>query len=152
MRFIIALLLSAFVSGCATSVKVNNTDHYKDIERMEAIEVEVEEYPNVEASVVKHNGESLATFNKTEFDKLRELRAKANKNAETLTAVIAVNNALITERNILLEAAKGEERRANSLERDYARAEEKLRYEEQKNLVETSIYKVIIIGLIGVAL
>lgn len=149
---LLILVSVLFVSGCATSVKVNDTDHYKDIKRMDAVEVTVEEYPEPVASTVKHNGESLATFNKTEFDKLRDMRSKANKNAEMLKAVVDINNALVAERNILLDAAKGEERRANSLERDYARAEEKLRHEEQMNLVETTIYKIIIIGLIGVAL
>lgn len=147
MKLLFIALCFLFV-GCATPIQVNDTDYFGKIEKVDTIHIKVEEYPKPQVKAIVHEGTEYAALTKTELDKLREYKAKAMKNAESLEAVLDVTNAVIVERNLLLDAAKAQERRANMLERDYARSEEKLRQTEQTDLIEDSIYKVIILGLV----
>lgn len=144
------ILVFAFICvGCTTQVVVHDTAYFDSLKATPPLAVSVEELSSPQAIVVKaDDGKEYAAFTKTEFDKLRQFKANAKTNAEKLQAVTDATNAIIAERNAILAASKAMERRANMLERDYARTEEKLRVQEQNDLIEDTIYKIIILGLV----
>jgi hypothetical protein len=143
------LLITALLlcTGCATKIDVRETDYFGKIEQLQQLDVSVEELPKPQVVAITHSGVDYAALTKTELDVLREYKAKSVKNAQALEAVLNASNAIVLERNLLLDAAKAQERRANMLERDYARAEEKLRQEERARLIEGFVYKIVIVGL-----
>lgn len=146
MRILLVLTLLLCV-GCTTTIDVRETDYFDKVERLDQLDVSVEELPKPQVVPITHNGVEYAALTKTELDVLREYKAKSVKNAKTLEAVLNASNAIVVERNLLLDAAKAQERRANMLERDYARVEEKLRQEERTRLIEGFVYKIVIVGL-----
>lgn len=144
MKYLFVLCV-VLLTGCATELQVKPTNHYSDIKSMDPIHVTVETYPETKAIVVPYNGHTVAAFEKDDFDKLREFKDKANKNAQVLTATIDASNALVTQNNALLNMAKAEERRANDLEQDLSRTETQLRNEEKSKLWDSLFYKIIIV-------
>lgn len=148
-RTLLLLGMIIFCVGCSTTgPQIEPTDHFNAIEPMEGPAIVVETLPKVNAIVVHKDGVDYPAFTLSEFDKLREYKAKSEKNTEVLRQIIDINKSLIVERNLLLEAAKAEERRANNIERDYLRTEEKLRHVETMNMIETNIQRLLIIGLV----
>lgn len=149
MRSLVLLLVVLLVTGCSTSVPAPVTSNYANIPSLNQVKLEPSQAQFPKARIVTENGIEYMAFTAEEGDQILAYRNASKNNREALTAMVGAHNEVVAERNILVQALKLEEAQKNSLARAYAEAENGRRQEQQTRIIETTIYKalLIIIGL-----
>jgi hypothetical protein len=126
-------------------------DYTGSVEVLEVPTLVVGEIPaSPAARMVEVDGKQLAAFDLEGINALKAMREQARKNTDLLHEMTAANKLLIEERNSLLELAKEIERRSNQLAEEWANSEERKRKAEDLRVIERTVYQ--IIALIGLAL
>lgn len=146
--FILAILLS-LVTGCASQVQPPVTDDYRDIPALQQVKLEPSVVAFPKARVVTENGIDYMAFTAEEGDQILAYRNASKNNRDALEHMVAAHNNNVSERNLMVQALKLEEARKNAMAEAYAEAENGRRYEQQTRIIETTIYKalLVIIGL-----
>lgn len=148
-----SLILASIViiSGCASTVEPPVTANYADLESTPHVSLKPAVLKFPKAKVVTENGVEYVAFTVEDSDKIIEYRQASKNNRDALVAMVGAHNEVIAERNILVDTLKLEEARKNYMAERYADAENGRRYEQRENLIETSIYKalLVIIGLVA---
>lgn len=149
MRLLILLMLSV-LAGCASDLKAPTTDNYRDVPVLRQVKIDpvVETFPRARV-IESAEGIEYMAFNAGEGDQILAYRNASKANREALTHLVAAHNDVIAERNILVSTLKLEEARKNAMAEAYAEAESGRRQEQQTRIIETTIYKalLVIIGL-----
>lgn len=115
MKYLSVLLVLA-LAGCASVPAPDKLDVMSDIERMEKMEITVEDIPaSPEMKRIEQDGQVYGGFDLEGLDDLLFMRRVARQNTEMLRHMIAANDALVEERNHILDMAIELERVANSL-------------------------------------
>lgn len=143
---LVALML---LGGCVAQVKPPVTDDYRDIPALQQVKLEPSVSAFPKARVVTENGVDYMAFTAEEGDQILAYRNASKNNREALEHMVAAHNNTVMERNLMVQALKMEEARKNAMAEAYAEAENGRRYEQQTRIIETTIYKalLVIIGL-----
>lgn len=147
---IIFLMLFLTVTGCASKLEAPVTSNYSDLPMLTQVKVEPATAVFPKARVVQENGIEYMAFTADEGDQILAYRNASKNNREALGHMVAAHNNIVAERNLLASALQLEESRKNAMAQAYADAENGRRYEQQTRVIETSIYKVLLL-LIGAA-
>jgi hypothetical protein len=144
------LLCVLFLAGCAGTVKPPVTDNYSALTATPQIQLtpSVAEFPK--ARVVTAGGIQYMAFTAEEGDKILAYRNASKNNREALGHIVGALNNTLAERNIMVETLKLEEARKNAMAEAYAEAENGRRYEQQTRLIETTLYKALLV-ILGIA-
>ena len=152
------ITLSLLLIGCgSTTVKPPTIHHTAELEQLSVPIINVEPLPKspvaVPVTIVTEEGSiSGAGFTLEGMQELKQLRTVAKKNTAILAELVAGNKALIAERNAIVMIAREEERRANVLAEEWARAEEGRRHEEKMRVIERWFYQALFVLGVIVAL
>lgn len=144
---IVALL---FISGCTGQVKPEITDNYGSIQELQMVKVNPSVVSFPKARIVSENGQSYMAFNAEESDQILAYRNASKNNKDSLEHMVNAHNNIAAERNLMVQALKLEEKRKNAMAESYAESENGRRYEQQTRIIETSIYKALLV-IIGIA-
>lgn len=144
------LMLFALLVGCSGNVKPPVTSNYDDVPALQQIKLEPSTAAFPKARVVTEQGTEYMAFTAAEGDQILAYRNASKNNREALEHMVAAHNNVITERNLMVDALKLEEARKNAMAEAYAEAENGRRYEQTTRIIETSIYKAILV-IIGIA-
>lgn len=149
MRSLVLLLVVLLVTGCSTSVPAPVTNNYSGLPMLTQVKVEPATAVFPKARVVQENGIEYMAFTVEEGDQILAYRNASKNNREALEHMVAAHNNTVMERNLMVQALKLEEARKNAMAEAYAEAENGRRQEQQTRIIETTIYKalLIIIGL-----
>ena len=146
--FIFAFVL--LLAGCAGEVKPPVTDNYQSVPALKQIKVDPSVAAFPKAQVVTEHGIEYMAFTAEEGDQILAYRNANKNNQEALAHVVSAYNSGVAERNTMVDLLKLEEARKNAMARAYAEAENGRRYEQQTRIIETSIYKALLV-IIGIA-
>lgn len=147
---VLLLLLILTVTGCASKLEAPVTSNYSDLPMLTQVKVDPAVAAFPKARVVQENGVEYMAFTAEEGDQILAYRNASKNNREALGHMVAAHNNIVAERNLLASALQLEESRKNAMAQAYADAENGRRYEQQTRLIETSIYKALLIVL-GIA-
>lgn len=102
--------------------------------------------------VIEHKGVEYAAVDKAGMVAVLEAFQKGEFNAKQLEALNRLNAALVDERNSILKLAQDEEVRGNKLRADLQTADQRLEDQHMQYVIDTTILKLISLGLLVVAL
>lgn len=144
------ILIAVFLTGCASTVEPTVTSNYAVLKEQPQLELSpaVAEFPK--AVVVQSAGVSYMAFTAKDGDQILAYREASKANKEALINIVNAHNETIAERNLLVTALKLEEASKNNIAVRYAEAENGRRYEQRERVIETSIYKALLV-VIGIA-
>lgn len=145
----ILFLLLFMLTGCASTVSPNITSNYAGLKQATPITVTPSFAVFPKARVVESDGVKYMGFTAVEGDQILEYRNASKNNREALSLLVAAVNDNVAERNLLVLSLQLEEARKNEMAIKYADAENGRRYEQRERVIETTVYKAIlvIIGL-----
>lgn len=148
MRKLLFLLLPIVV-GCST-VEHNPIDYTSTLEQRPLLDVEIRPLPTSPyMRKVVVDGDSYGALSLEDIDKLIELREQARLNTELAVELVGLSDALIAERNSLVELSVELERLVNSLLEHDARETSK----QNRMVIIHNIERIINqIALIGISL
>lgn len=147
---VILLLLFFTITGCAAKLEAPVTSNYSDLPMLTQVKVDPATAVFPKARVVQEAGIEYMAFTAEEGDQILAYRNASKNNREALGHMVAAHNNIVAERNLLASALQLEESRKNAMAQAYADAENGRRYEQQTRVIETSIYKILLL-LIGAA-
>lgn len=149
MRILLFVLLLV-LGGCASTVQPPVANNYSNLTTTPAIKLDapVAEFPK--AQTVTENGVEYVAFTVEDSDKILAYRQNTKNTRDALNNLVLAHNETISERNLLVRALQLEESRGNMLAQQYAEAENGRRHEQTTRIIETSIYKTLLV-IIGVA-
>ncbi len=102
--------------------------------------------------VIEYQGVEYAAVDKVGMVAVLEAFQKGEFNAKQLYALNRLNAALVDERNSILKLAQDEEVRGNKLRADLQTADQRLEDQHMQYVIDTTILKLISLGLLVVAL
>jgi PBP1b-binding outer membrane lipoprotein LpoB len=153
MRIITVLFVIVLMAGCSSnSVKPLTTNHTDSLTMMEMPTISAEPLaPKPDAVVIidPTTQEEVVAFSPEGIDALMLMRKQATKNIELVEALGTTLQAIVQERNALVNMAKEQERRSNAMAQSHAHTEEKLRREEKMRSLEKFGYQILL--LLGLA-
>lgn len=154
MKGIALAVLVLALSGCARyNIEPPTTDYTSTFEPMEMPEFTVAEIPeSPPAKSVNIDGETHGAFDKEGMDALLLMRERARNNTEMLKEMMSATQAIVDERNNLLELAIEIEKRSNRLAEEWADTEEQRRKSEDIRTLERGFYQMLTIIGIGILL
>jgi len=150
MKTFLVMFCLLLLVGCASKMEAPVTDNYSNLPVMQQIKVTPSVAAFPKAKVVQENGVEYMAFTAEEGDQILAYRNASKNNREALEHVVAAHNNSVAERNLLASALQLEESRKNAMAQAYADAENGRRYEQQTRLIETAVYKVLLL-VIGAA-
>jgi len=152
MRLFLCALLLAVPSGCARyEIEPPLISYASTLESVTPLQIEAEELPKrPTVRLLAVQGTNWAAFSPEGMIALAEFVDVAERNTDVLHEVLLANNSLIEERNNLVILAKEIQKRSNALAVEWANTEEQKRKAEDLRTIETTVYRVLI--LIGLSL
>jgi len=135
MKFFAVVLLCIASIGCARyDVKPPLINHTASLAELKPSTLNAEELPDRPVSMAE----------------VSNFVSVAERNTEVLIEILLANNSLIKERNNLVIMAKEIQRHSNALAIEWANTEEQRRKAEDLRTIETTVYRLLI--LIGLSL
>ena len=149
-----AVLLMTLTQGCSSIPPVPVIqDELQKIPKLEHVDVRSETMPKrPTVQVIEHQGVEYAAVDKAGMVAVLEAFQKGEFNAKQLEALNRLNAALVDERNSILKLAQDEEVRGNKLRADLQTADQRLEDQHMQYVIDTTILKLISLGLLVVAL
>lgn len=144
------LILVMLLTGCASNMEAPVTSNYSKIEALQQVTVSPSVALFPKAQVIENNGTEYMAFSASEGDEILAYRNASKNNREALEHMVAAHNNVVAERNLMVQALSLEESRKNAMAQAYAEAENGRRYEQQTRMIETTVYKILLL-VIGAA-
>jgi len=146
----ILIVVMMLLGGCASQIQPPVTSDYRNIPVLQQVKVEPSVAAFPKARVVTENGIEYMAFTAEEGDQILAYRNASKNNREALEHMVVAHNNTVMERNLMAQALKLEEARKNAMAEAYAEAENGRRQEQQTRIIETTIYKTLLV-LIGLS-